>query len=224
VCYNNLLTRNMARLPTPIRYLSAITDHIKKHFGTDFFVLHEKHSSTVHVDVHVIRPSTTRPCYTLMTSGMSDLDMQVPTGLEDLALAEICLCLPDDWPLAMDDFRWREPKYFWPIAILKQAAKYPHTHQTWLAWGHTIGSVERPQSLDPKTDFTGIMLLKPATFPEGADEVETEDGRTIHYLALIPLLENEMSFKQRLGSAALAGKLFEADITELLKPQRLSAV
>ena len=87
-----------------------------------------------------------------------------------------------------------------------------------------MGSVERPEPLDSETDFTGILLLKPATVPEGADEVKTRDGRTIRYLGLIPLLEEEMSFGQRFDSDALEEELIEAGITELLNPQRLSVV
>jgi hypothetical protein len=214
----------MPKVPTPIRYLRTITDHIERYFGTDFFVLDEKKSSVVHVDIHVVRPTPTRPYFALLTSGMSDLDMRVPVGLEDLALAEVCLCLPKEWPLAMDDFGWREPRYFWPIAILQQAARYPHINQTWFSWGHTVGSVERPEPLHVETRFTGLMLLNPATFPEGADTVETEDGRAIHYLALIPLLEQEMKFKQKFDSGTLEEKLKEADVTELLNPKRSSAV
>lgn len=214
----------MKHVPTPIRYLLAITNHIERYFGKDFFVLHEKESSSVHVDIHVVRPTVIRPYFTLLTSGMSDRDMRVPKGLEGLALAEVCLCLPKDWPLAMDDFGWREPRYFWPIAMLRQAAKYPHRNQTWFSSGHTVGSVERPEPLNPETDFTGIMLLHPTTFPAGADAVETEDGRTIHYLALIPLLMQEMIFKQKFDSDTLEGKLIEAGITELLQPERSSVV
>ncbi len=214
----------MPKVPTPIRYLPTITDHIERYFGTDFFVLDEKKSSVVHVDVHVVRPTPTRPYFTLLTSGMSDLDMRVPEGLEDLALAEVCLCLPKEWPLAMDDFGWREPRYFWPIAILQQAARYPHINQTWFSWGHTVGSVERPEPLHVETRFTGLILSTPATFPEGADTVETKDGRAIHYLALIPLLDQEMKFKQKFDSATLVEKLKEADVTELLNPKRSSVV
>ena len=214
----------MPKVPTPIRYLPTITDHIERYFGTDFFVLDEKKSSVVHVDVHVVRPTPIRPYFTLLTSGMSDLDMRVPEGLEDLALAEVCLCLPKEWPLAMDDFGWREPRYFWPIAILQQAARYPHINQTWFSWGHTVGSVERPEPLHVETRFTGLMLANPATFPEGADTVETKDGRAIHYLALIPLLDQEMKFKQKFDSDTLVEKLKEADVTELLNPKRSSVV
>jgi hypothetical protein len=211
-------------VPTPIRSLSSITNHIEKYFGTDFFVLHEEKSSTVHVDIHLVPPTTIRPHFTLLTSGMSDLDMSVPKGLEDLALAEVCLCLPGEWPLAMDDFGWREPRNFWPVATLKNAAKYPRIYQTWLSWEQTVGSVDRPEPLNSETDFTGLMLLNPATFPEGADTVETRDGRTIHYLALIPLLEQEMRFKKKFDADALEEKLIEADITELLNAERSSVV
>jgi hypothetical protein len=68
------------------------------------------------------------------------------------------------------------------------------------------------------------MLANPATFPRGADTVETKDDRAIHYLALIPLLEQEMTFKQKFDSATLVKKLKEGDVTELLNPDRSSVV
>jgi hypothetical protein len=58
----------MPKVPTPIRYLQTIADHIETYFGTDFFVLDEKKSSVVHVDVHVVRPIPSRPYFTLLTS------------------------------------------------------------------------------------------------------------------------------------------------------------
>ena len=63
-----------------------------------------------------------------------------------------------------------------------------------------------------------------ATFPEGADRVATKDGRTIHYLVLISLLEQEMKFKQNFDSDTLEEKLIEADVTERLNPKRSSVV
>jgi Suppressor of fused protein (SUFU) len=194
-------------------------------FGTDAFVLHEKKSSTVHVDLHVVRPNHSRPYFTLLTSGMSDLDMHVPAGLEDLALAEVCLCLPGDWPLSMTDFGWRDPQYSWPIALLQRTARYVHRERTWFSWGHAVGSIEHPEPIDAAARFTGFILLNPRTFPEGADKVTTEeDGRTVHFLAVIPLLPQEMQFAQELGSEALEERLNDAGVTELLNPQRQSAV
>ncbi len=34
--------QTLTRLPAPIRHLESITNHIEKHFGSDYFVLHEK--------------------------------------------------------------------------------------------------------------------------------------------------------------------------------------
>jgi hypothetical protein len=215
----------MTQLPPPIRYLETITKHIERHFGTDGFVLDENKSSTVHVDVHVVPPNHSRPYFTLVTSGMSDLDMHTPAELEEFALAELCLCLPADWPLSMTNFGWREPKYFWPLAILRRIARYPHRHKTWLSWGHTIGNVEHPEPIAADANFTGIMLLNPQTFPEDADKVTTEeDGRTINFLAVLPLLPPELEFARKLDSDSLEEKLFEAGVTELLNPNRPSVI
>jgi hypothetical protein len=209
------------RVPTPIRYLREIKAHIEGHFGKDYFVLHEKKSSTVHVDVHVVVPNAERPFFTLLTSGMSDLDMTIPEGLEEFALAELCLCLPEDWPLSMTNFGWREPKYFWPIGILQQAAKYPHIHHTWLGSGH---SVPHSPSQKEETRFTGMLFVSPGTFPDGADRVATADERTIHYLALIPLLAPELAYKESFGMEKLAEKMLESEVTELFDPQRPSVI
>jgi len=54
--------------------------------------------------------------------------------------------------------------------------------------------------------------------------VATKDGRTIHYLVLISLLEQEMKFKQNFDSDTLEEKLIEADVTERLNPKRSSVV
>jgi hypothetical protein len=212
------------RVPTPIRYLREITAHIETHFGKDCFVLHEKKSSTVHVDVHVVMPNSERPFFTLLTSGMSDVDMTVPEGLEELALAELCLCLPEDWPLSMTNFGWREPQYYWPIGILLQAARYPHIHRTWLSWGHSVPHWPSQNACPEETRFTGMLFVTPGTFPDGADQVATVDGRTIHYLALIPLLAPELAYKESFGIEKLAEKMLDSEVTEVLDPQRPSVI
>lgn len=214
----------MPRLPTPIRYLGEITNHIEKYFGSDFFVFHEEEFSTVHLDVHVVRPNAARPHYTLLTSGMSDLDMQTPEGLKDLSLAEVCLCLPPDWPLTPTESRWQEPEYFWPMGMLKDAARYPHMRQTWLGWGHTVRGTDDSAPIAPGVGFTGILLVPPLTFPAGARSVETGDGRTIRYLGIIPLLPSEIAFRLKYGSEKIRQMLCAAGVSELLDMQRSSVV
>ena len=205
----------------PVGNVFVIAPHIKKHFGPDGFVFHEKKSTTVHLDVHVVNPSPSRPFYTLLTSGMSDLPMAVPEGLESLARIELCLCLPPEWPLKLDEQSWKEPQFFWPISALKRAAKYPHENKTWLSWGHTVPYTK---AMDPDGRFTGLLFVGPGTFPDGASELMSGDGEPITYLAVIPLLQSELDFVHAQGGDALDEKLIEAGVSELLDPHRKSVV
>ena len=79
--------------------IDRISDHIEKHIGPVASVFHELVSDLVHIDVHMVEPTPERPCYTLVTSGMSDKPMQAPEGHEDLAYTELMICLPPNWPL-----------------------------------------------------------------------------------------------------------------------------
>jgi len=208
----------------PIHNLLAITSHIEKYFGNDFFVLDEDKSTLVHLDVNVVLPSRGRPFYTLLTSGMSDRKMRVRRGVADSSLAELCLCLPKEWPINRHDMKWATPEFFWPISALKRVARYPHLHGTWLSQGHTIGSIEHPNRLDPEGRFVGLLLLEPLTFPRGADRVPTEDGEEIRYLAAIPLLQPELTFKLKFGTDALEKQLTASNVTELLDAHRHSVI
>jgi hypothetical protein len=155
---------------------------------------------------------------------MSDLDMHTPGGFENLALAELCLCLPADWPLSLTNLVWREPRYFWPINFLQQSARYPHRHKTWFSWGHVVEGLENWLHADAGVNFTGMLLLKPQTLPERAGKLTTENGRAIYYLAIVPLFPREIVFDKNHDSGALEEKLFEAGVTELVNPQRERAV
>lgn len=213
----------MPHVPTPIRYLKSIGAHVEKYFGAGSFVLHEHESRTVHIDLHVVAPTGARPYFTLLTSGMSDLDMHAPDGLENQVLAELCLCLPPNWPLSMTDFGWREPNYFWPISLLKGAARFPHEHKTWFSRGHSLSGADGIMPRQAAVGFTGVYFTVPRRFPDGADRLLTaEDGRTIQFLAAIPLFPQELAFKERHGADALEEELHAAGINELVEPNRAS--
>lgn len=147
--------------------------------------------------------------------------MTMPTGLEGLAHVELCLCLPPEWPLRVDTNDWQQPRFFWPIKVLKQAAKYPHENQTWLSWGHTVPYSE---AMDPAGRFFGLLLAHPGTFPDGASELVSVDGDPITYLAIIPLLRDEVEFASARGGDELDEKLIEAGVSELLDPERRSVL
>jgi hypothetical protein len=162
--------------------------------------------------VNITSPTRKRPFYTLQTSGMSDRPMRVPRGMEGLALVEVCLCLPRDWPMTEE----------WPMRLLKTVAQYPRVHKTWIAWGHTLGSLLEPASAGGR--FTGVLLTAPAHLPPGSEEVTREDGKVVRYLAVVPLLEDELRFAREHSAEELDEKLTAAGVTEMVDASRKSVL
>lgn len=103
--------------------IEAITDHIEKHLGKIKGVFHELVSPLVHLDVHYLEPSQDFPFYTLVTTGMSDLPMSVPEGLQSMQYAELCMLLPSTWPMSAllepADEDGPDEASYWPIRWLK---------------------------------------------------------------------------------------------------------
>ena len=69
--------------------IEEISAHIETHIGKVSIVLHEMLSDTVHIDVHHVKPTRERPYHTLITSGMSDLAMNVP---DEIKSAKYIIC------------------------------------------------------------------------------------------------------------------------------------
>lgn len=53
--------------------VEEISAHIERHLGPVDSVYHEILSDTVHIDVHIVKPTESFPFHRLVTSGMSDL-------------------------------------------------------------------------------------------------------------------------------------------------------
>ena len=64
-------------------HIETISNHIEEHVGPVSQVLHELVSDLVHVDIHQVSPTKSRPYHTLITSGMSDRPMTLPEGVDD---------------------------------------------------------------------------------------------------------------------------------------------
>jgi hypothetical protein len=200
--------------------MQSIQEHMDLHLGGDGYVLHETTSSLPHIDVNIACPTAERPFFALVTSGMSDLTMQVPKGLECLSWAELCLCLPSHWPLAQGDLRWREPNWFWPIGALRRCALYPHENKTWLALGHSLNLSESDKLAG---GFAGLGILPPRELSASFREIKIAADKSIHILTIYPLFAQELSFKEKHGSEKLLNCLNASGVTEVFDPARQSA-
>jgi hypothetical protein len=197
--------------------LQAIQEHLAEHIGPVENVFHELISDLVHLDVLMIPPAADRPFNVLVTSGMSDLPMTVPNGMENFRRAEVMIALPSDWPL--DYARFDDERVYWPIRWLKMLGRLPHEFNTWLGYGHSVPNGDPPEPI-PGTKFTGVMTTFARWLPRDFSRLELGPARWIFFYQMVPLYPEEMDLKLNKGTEALVKRFEERDISFVLDPNR----
>jgi hypothetical protein len=198
--------------------VELVSHHIGRHIGPVAQVFDELVSDIVHIDIHHVEPSIDRPYHTLVTSGMSDLAMSPPPEAADCVYAELVVLLPPEWKLSQDAFS--DESWYWPLRQLKLLARLPHRHDTWLWFDHMVPNGDPPEPYAPSTQLCCALLLPPITLPREFTVLEAPDGRTITFLALIPVYREEREHALRTGVDALIDRLDSAGIRDVVDPQR----
>ncbi|MGZ3159870.1 MAG: suppressor of fused domain protein, partial [Burkholderiaceae bacterium] len=195
-----------------------ISDHIERYLGEIETVLHEIISDTVHIDVHIVKPSADFPYIRLVTSGMSDLPMTVPAGSGAPEYVELMLTLPADWKLDQKSFE--DENWFWPVSQLKYLARFPHKFQTWLGWGHTVPNGDPAEPYSPTTKLCGAIVLPSVTVPDAFHTLRIDDKKEITFYAVVPLFKDEMNLKLRSGTDELLKRFGKKGISDIFSPTR----
>jgi hypothetical protein len=198
--------------------MEAIDAHIERFYGKQQMVFHEILSDIIHVDIYHVMPTDERPYHTLMTSGMSSLPMAVPEQAGQPRYLELMICLPAGWPL--DEASLKREEHYWPIRWLKILARFPFQYDTWLGWGHTLPNGDPAEPFACNTKLCCALLVNPVLPPHEFCQVTVNTEKTVHFLALLPLYEEEMHFKLRHGTEPLLKRLAGQGTTELLKVNR----
>ena len=198
--------------------VEAVCRNIEEHIGDPARVFHELGSAFVHVDVHVVAPTDDRPYYTLVTSGMSDLPMTVPNGYDNLAYAEVVMCLPQDWKLDVESMR--DVRNSWPVDCLRHVARFPHQYKTWMGDGHTVTMTNPPTPFCEGVPFTSLLLSRPKTVSKKFWYLTDIDNKIINFYSLIPLFPHETEFKLKDGAKKLEALLERQKVTELVDISR----
>jgi hypothetical protein len=205
-------------IPQGEEFIEEISAHIETHLGPIATVMHEVLSDTVHIDVHVVKPTEEFPFIRLVTSGMSDLPMTTPDDPDVPRYVELLMTLPADWRLDQESFK--DETWYWPVRLLKTLARLPHKYQTWLGWGHTVPNGNPPEPYASNTKLCGVIVNPSATVPEGFHELDVPNRKRIVFYSAIPIYETEMNLKLRLGSEELIG-LFNrkgvADVVDIAR-------
>ena len=170
----------------------AVEAHIEKYFGKSEKVFHEMVSPDIHVDVYICDPTEERPYYTLVTHGMGAHRMNIPEELSEYKLdrLELLVSLPKDWDINNSDEKW-----YWPIRSLKSLARLPIDNDTWLGYGHTVGTPDNEPYAD--CNFVSIMLTLPTMFDLDSACCELPNGDLIRFYQLLPLYKEELDFKMQ---------------------------
>lgn len=200
--------------------IDIIEKHIEHYYGNFEFVFHEKVSPDIHVDICLIPPSEECNWYTLVTMGMGAHLMNVPNQLkeEQLERAELVICLPEYWKL--DKEHLKDEKWYWPIRLLKELARFPGENNTWLGWGHTV-SYDGPLSYT--TELCASILINPPCGNVGGNTCTLPDGEEVNFYQVIPLYRDELEYKLKNGTQKLLDKMND-NILLLVNPHRLNVL
>jgi hypothetical protein len=198
--------------------IEEISNHIETHIGEIDMVFHEVISDTVHIDIHHVKPTAERPFHTLITSGMSDLKMDIPDHIDSPEYLELMVTLPYDWEITDESFL--NEKWYWPVRQLKYLARMPHKYSTWFGFGHTIPNGDPAEAYDKSTGLSGLIILPAATVPSEFRSLTINDEKTIHFMSLVPLYGEEMQLKLDKGSDALIEKFIEHKLNDIIIPNR----
>lgn len=208
-------------------YLEEIEAHFDALFpGRESFVFHEIVSDIVHIDVHVMHPTQEQPFHVVYTSGMSDKPMNIPDELskqdrQALELAELYVLLPGSWDLGGEGKSGTDisPAHFWPIQMLKFLARFPHTYQTWLGWGHTIPNGPEYSPLYDGVGFGGVVLMG-GTGDGPLSYMTAKDGHRVNFYNMVPAYKEEIEYKLKYGMSALEKVFQEKGLSLILESHR----
>jgi len=201
-------------------HYELVETHIEEFFeDAEITVFHEIPTYDIHLDVYHIKPKNA-VFEMLMTSGMSSIAMNISSiqkDAENYQFAELMTLIP-----AGIDFGATYPsgkKHDWIIAMIKQAAKFPHFYDTWIGVGHSIQAEESIIPYSNSTKFCGCLVLPTMTFPEEFQTIKSLNG-IINVYGLFPLYKEELQFKIENGFNKFVQFLIENNTEEIIDFKR----
>ena len=191
----------------------------ERFFGKAARVFHEDIPLIPHIDVYTHDPGHDgRNFYTLVTGGMSDLEMTVPVDVRRKR-----------WPEGASRrveliFYCSEPKEEY-LKTIKWLARFPHDWKTWIGPGHTIPTenISAPLWGSPVLDtilFMPTIVRPDATLPDKL----TLAGEPVDFLWVVPLTTPECNLKLEKGFNAILDLFGRHRHPHVFDPNRKSYV
>ncbi len=159
------------------------------------------------------------PVMVLMTNGLSNYKMPVPSKLNDRAFNEIYFCLPSYW-------EWEDidnPNMNWVFHWIQRLAKYVVEKETWFGHGHTIPCGSVPESLSDSMRQNHFFLSDPILLNGELAPIQVGE-KQVNFLSIIPIFKDELDYKQSRGTLKFTRKLINKGVSEKLDDFRSSVL
>src|SRR3990172_5603140 len=179
-------------------------------FGKITVVSHELLLKDPHIDVYTFAPGfADRPCYTLVTGGMSDFAMKDASGVD--LRSELILYVDEPKPLYVN--------------LLRYLAHIPHDQKTWFWHGSTMTNGDPPESLFEASALDTILFLYTVVSPDSKLwEHLVIEGRPAGFLWVVPITGPEREFVREHGVDELMEIFEEREHPVVLDERRKSYV
>ena len=166
-------------------------------FGEPSAVSEEQRPLLPRIDVHTYfrRGPEGRSICTLVTSGMSDLEMNVPSDTGAPRRVELIFYCVEPHREYIDTMRW--------------LAHFPHDQRTWIGAGHTVPNGDPPAPFWGSKTLDTVLFVPPIVKKDATLPLELQPGgEGVHFLWMVPLTTPECNLKLERGLAAILD-LFE---------------
>jgi Suppressor of fused protein (SUFU) len=203
------------RLPEESAAAFAAARHnvYERLFGITERVFEEAPPRVPRIDVRAYYrrgPDGARVC-SLVTSGMSDLGMNVPGRLKAPRRVELILYCADPDPGYAETLRW--------------LAHFPHDQRTWVGAGHTIPNGYPPAPFWGSPVLDTMMLMPTVVTRDAALPQELAlAGEPVEFLWAVPLTAAECKLKLAKGFGAVLDLFRERRHPQVFDPRRRSYV
>jgi hypothetical protein len=151
----------------------------------------------------------------LLSTDLSDFKMNVHEKHIGEEYNELYFYLPSYWNIA----DLGNPLMNWVFFWLQKLKNHVIEKNTWFGNGHTLAANKELKSLSETMLQNHFILAHPIELKQELFPISLTDKK-IHFLAVIPIFEDEMDYKQGKGTAKLFKKFEQAKVTEKLDDYR----
>jgi hypothetical protein len=182
---------------------------------------HRVHSfssnSEDYIDLLLLDIETKIPMKILMTDGLSEYKMPVPERHEGKEFNEIYFALPSYWEIEEKE----NPLMKWPLDQIQKLAKHVIENETWYGAGHTFSNGNPPMPFSENMKQNHLLLTEPILLEDLFQPLEI-GGKTIYFLAVVPVFEDEFDRKMSSGYLKFVRKFRSKNGNEVLDDYRTS--